>query len=289
MSIPEAVQLVLQAAALSDGRRDLHARDGRAGAHHRPGQADDPAVRLPARHRHRDPGHRRPPRREARGGAPHPRRAADAARHTRRSSPCAGTKRRGLRSTTWWRRWSSAAVRGDDAPGPRRLFYLVAADADGRSRLRAPRPAAAPHRTSEGSTVDPLDYLKIIRRRWTLVAGRRTRGPGRRDRDRCRRRRPAPGPAGPDSDVTGYKATTTLLQTTSDAATVPLTTLPVFVSSRRRAEGGREEPRLRRRPERARPAGERQPRRPDRNARPSVATDPDAAGRPRSRTPSATP
>jgi len=33
-------------------RRDLHARDGRAGQDHRPGRADDPAVGLPGRDRH---------------------------------------------------------------------------------------------------------------------------------------------------------------------------------------------------------------------------------------------
>ena len=47
MSVEEAVQLVLQASVLSEGRRDLHARDGRAGPDPRPGRADDPAVGLP--------------------------------------------------------------------------------------------------------------------------------------------------------------------------------------------------------------------------------------------------
>ncbi len=77
--------------------------------------------------------------------------------------------------------------------------------------------------------MDPLDYLRSFgdggadRRR-------RTRGPGRRDRD------PAAGaerrPAGPDSDRhAATRPPPRCSQTTSDAATVPLTTLPVFVSS----------------------------------------------------------
>ena len=55
MSIEEAVQLVLQAAALARRRRGLHARHGRAGADPRPRRADDPAAGPAGRGRHRDP------------------------------------------------------------------------------------------------------------------------------------------------------------------------------------------------------------------------------------------
>jgi Mrp family chromosome partitioning ATPase/capsular polysaccharide biosynthesis protein len=77
--------------------------------------------------------------------------------------------------------------------------------------------------------VDPLDYLKILRRRWTLIAAAGLVAlvtavvtmPSA----------PSGGLQVPTAEITQYKATTTLLQTTSDAATVPLATLPVFVSS----------------------------------------------------------
>ena len=49
MSVEEAVQLVLQAGALSRGRRGVHAGDGRAGEHPRPGQPADPPLRARAR------------------------------------------------------------------------------------------------------------------------------------------------------------------------------------------------------------------------------------------------
>jgi Mrp family chromosome partitioning ATPase/capsular polysaccharide biosynthesis protein len=77
--------------------------------------------------------------------------------------------------------------------------------------------------------VDPLDYLKILRRRWTLIAAAGLVAlvtalvtmPSA----------PSGGLQVPTAEVTQYKATTTLLQTTSDAATVPLATLPIFVST----------------------------------------------------------
>ncbi len=49
MSIPEAAQLVLQAALMGKRRRDLRARHGRAGQDRRPRARPDPAVGLLAR------------------------------------------------------------------------------------------------------------------------------------------------------------------------------------------------------------------------------------------------
>ena len=76
--------------------------------------------------------------------------------------------------------------------------------------------------------MDLLDYLTILRRRWVVVAASAlaaavvalvTLPPG-------------PGQAAvPQANITNYKATTTLLQTSTSAATVPVTTLPVFVST----------------------------------------------------------
>ena len=70
-------------------RRGVHARDGRAGEHPRPGEPADPALGARARSRHRGPGDRRAPGREAARGA--------------------GGRRRGRRSPpatrgSWWRR-----------------------------------------------------------------------------------------------------------------------------------------------------------------------------------------
>jgi hypothetical protein len=69
MSIPEAAQLVLQAAAMGQGWRDLRARHGRTGEDRRPGAQHDPAVGL---QRGRDP-HRvlrpAPGRKAVRGAA----------------------------------------------------------------------------------------------------------------------------------------------------------------------------------------------------------------------------
>jgi Mrp family chromosome partitioning ATPase/capsular polysaccharide biosynthesis protein len=78
--------------------------------------------------------------------------------------------------------------------------------------------------------MDPLDYLKILRRRWLVVAAcglvavvaavvTLPSAPS------------SAGRSGPTASVTSYKATTTLLQTTADASTVPASTLPVFVRS----------------------------------------------------------
>ena len=49
MTIPEAVQLVLQAAALGKRRRGLRARHGRAGAHRRSRHGPDPPLRVSSR------------------------------------------------------------------------------------------------------------------------------------------------------------------------------------------------------------------------------------------------
>ena len=69
MTIPEAVQLVLQAGAIGQGRRGVRARHGRAGQDPRPRHRPDPAVRARGRQRHRDPLHRHPAGREALRGA----------------------------------------------------------------------------------------------------------------------------------------------------------------------------------------------------------------------------
>ena len=76
MTIPEAVQLVIQAGDLGAGTgRGVRARDGRAGEDPRPGAEHDPPRRLRARHGHRDRDHRRPPGREGPRGALQRRRA----------------------------------------------------------------------------------------------------------------------------------------------------------------------------------------------------------------------
>ena len=78
--------------------------------------------------------------------------------------------------------------------------------------------------------MDPLDYLRIIRRRWlvvlaaglvSLVAAVVTLAP----------QPSSTGPGSAPGSATGYKATTTLLQRSTDTTSVPLGTLPVFVSS----------------------------------------------------------
>ena len=116
MTIPEAVQLVIQAGDLGGGvGRGVRARDGRAGADPRPGPQHDHARRLRARRRHRDRVHRPAPGREAPRGAVQRRRAlaadrgrADRARgaRRRRSTPT-GSRRR----STGSRRWSPRATR----------------------------------------------------------------------------------------------------------------------------------------------------------------------------------
>ena len=77
--------------------------------------------------------------------------------------------------------------------------------------------------------MDLVDYLKILQRRWLVVAaaglvallvGVITLPIGRAATDEA-----------PKLQVSQYKATTTLLQTASSADTVPLTTLPIFVAS----------------------------------------------------------
>lgn len=77
--------------------------------------------------------------------------------------------------------------------------------------------------------MDVLDYLKVLRRRWLFIAaavlaalavGVLTLPPGQTG---------AAGRAG--ESVAGYKATTTLLQTSTSPGTVPLSTLPIFIST----------------------------------------------------------
>ncbi len=65
MTIPEAVQLVVQAGAIAEPRTDLRARHGRARAHHGSGREHDPAVGEGAGGRDRDRGDRPRTRREA--------------------------------------------------------------------------------------------------------------------------------------------------------------------------------------------------------------------------------
>ncbi len=62
MSVEEAVQLVLQAGALAQWRRGVHARDGGAGEHPRPRQQVDPARREGAGSRRGGADHRGAPR-----------------------------------------------------------------------------------------------------------------------------------------------------------------------------------------------------------------------------------
>ena len=65
MSIPEAVQLVLQAVVDGEGRRSLHAGDGRARQDRRSCQPDDPPVRTRAGSRRPGGGRGRETGREA--------------------------------------------------------------------------------------------------------------------------------------------------------------------------------------------------------------------------------
>ena len=155
MTIPEAVQLVIQAGDLGSelGGR-LRARDGRAGADPGSGPQHDQPRRLRARRGRGDRVRRPPPGREDPRGALQRRRAraadarrahrprrADAARSTppgssarssgsRRSSPPA--TRRGWR--TAWSRWSPS-----ESPTPRLVPAESPASRYGRSALgRAP-------------------------------------------------------------------------------------------------------------------------------------------------------
>ncbi len=69
MTIPEAVQLVVQAGALGHERRHLRARHGRTGEDRRPRPQHDPPVGQGAGSRHPRRVHRRSARREAQGRA----------------------------------------------------------------------------------------------------------------------------------------------------------------------------------------------------------------------------
>ena len=80
MTIPEAVQLVIQAGRDRRSRPGLRARHGRAGEDRRPRGVHDPALGQGARARDRDRVHRRAARREAARGAVVGRRGGDAVR-----------------------------------------------------------------------------------------------------------------------------------------------------------------------------------------------------------------
>ena len=99
MTIPEAVQLVIRAGSLGDGRRGLRPRDGRAGLDHAARPRHDRALGARARARHRHRGRRPPPGREAARGPVQPLRAppADARRedHAGRAAIRSIPRRRG--------------------------------------------------------------------------------------------------------------------------------------------------------------------------------------------------
>ena len=94
--------------------RDLHARDGQARTHPRPGRTHDPTVRLPGGDRHPDRNHRNTAGREAQRGPQYPRRAGPQAPATPTSTGWFRSRRRQKSSQTNsndWRKPSSSAIR----------------------------------------------------------------------------------------------------------------------------------------------------------------------------------
>ncbi len=171
MTIPEAVQLILQAATHRRGRRDLHPRDGRAGPHRRPRAPDDPPLRLRARRGHRDRVHRPPPRREAARGAGRRRRGGDRPRRTTASACWSPGARRAPRRLV-------AGDRGAHRAGDVAERRGAASEARARLPTERGRCPSCPHASARDIT------RRVTRHRWRRLS---RFGGTRRSNARCGR------------------------------------------------------------------------------------------------------